>query len=512
MADSTTDSTTTTHLSGLAQTSIDVTGIIQAMLAAKAAPEKTWLADQGEIAEDVAAWSDISSAATDLTDSLDTLRSYELWNKMGVEPSDSTKVSGAATSAAVAATYTVSIAQLAQAHSVRSRDFVSATADLTAGGSPTLTDGDQFEIGGVTFTVGKDEYGQTLGNEESLTSLAAKINYASSSMTAADRVTAAVIAAGATEHYLVLTRVNTGDTCIDSADTLGNPLQALQIRSTAGPGDNYVTNLVDHQDAGFTVNGIDIVRSSNRGLTDVISGVTLNLLDETISDVTLTVSPDTEGAKAAILDFVDKYNATAAKLTDYGKIVMTGSMLSPKGETVASTGELYNDSLVSEIARNIRQQATGTKFPVLNNVNASYTYGGRTGIMCSLQDIGISTTGEENTLSVVDETRLDSLLQSNFSQVEQLFRGVFNETNGYQNGIASDFYAYSNGISQTLTGSIAHHVQTLNDQNEALQTRIDDMETYLKDYEQELWNRFTAMDDAISRLQSSLGSLKNITG
>lgn len=499
------------HISGLGQTSFDISGIIEKMLVIKAEPQKAWIEEQDEIANDVAAWSDVTALMTNLTNSLDTLRSYDLWNKMSATTSDASKLTATASTAAVSAAYSISVTHLAQAHSVRSKAFNSATANLASGGTGDLNDGDQFKIGGITFTVGADEQGQTVDGTESLTSLAAKINYASSSMTAADRVTASVVSAGATEHYLVLTRANTGDTCIDSADTAGTALQDLAIRADAGPGDNYVTNIVNHQDASFSVNTIAMTRSTNLGLTDVIGGVTFNLLDATTTPVTLTVAEDRASAKAAILDFIDQYNAAAAKMTEYGQISTLGSSLDPKGAVVDSKGELYDDSLLADILRNIRLQATGTKYPYLNPVNASYAYKGKTGVMCSLQDIGIGTLSRENQLSVLDENRLDSLLDSDFSKVEQLFRGIYDEKNGYQHGVASDFYQYARSVSTSMTGSIAQRVNALDSKTARLQQQIDDLDTSLKDYEQMLWERFTAMDTAITKLQSSLAGLSNLT-
>jgi flagellar hook-associated protein 2 len=488
------------------------------MVTAKAVSEQTLIDEQEGLNADVSAWSDISNYMTSLTESLDTLRSYETWNTMAATVSDVSALSATAGTGAIKGTYAISVSDMAQAHIVRSTSFSSATADLSSGGGTgAITDGATFQIGGIEFTVGADEYGQTVSGTESLTTLCNKINYASSSMT--DPVTASVVQADSTHYYLVLTRVETGDTYIDSQDTSGSTLQNLQIRSNAGPGDNYVTVLRNHQDASFDVNGLTITRSSNTGLTDVISGVTLNILSETTGDVTLTVGADTSGIKTAILDFVEKYNALAAKLTDYGKI----SLNSTNG-TVTDTGELYNDSLVAELARNIRSQATSTKnlqalydgykgssSPPIQVVNPSYSYNSQTGACDSLDDIGIWTTSQENELEVVDEERLDYLLQNNFDQVKQLFRGVYDPEEGYIEGIASDFYQYANNASADMDGTIAAHVQTLNDKISDLEEQISQMDEDLQEYEQELWEIFTDMEDAIEEINSQKEALKALT-
>jgi len=491
----------------------DVQGIIEKMIQARAQKRTSWATQKTELGYDITAWSDISSYMTALTDSLDRLRSFDLWNQKLATVSDSTKINARATMSAVEASYVMSVTDLAQSHSVRSKAFASSTADISTGGTNEIADGDQFDIGGVTFTVGADEYGQTLGGTETLASLAAKINYASSSMTENDRVVASVVSAGATETYLVLTRVKTGSTFINSSDLLGgSALQSLQVRTDAGPGDNYANVLINHQDASFTVNGITVTRSSNTGLSDVISGVTLDLLDETLSDVTLAIAPDRESAKTAILDFIQKYNEAAAMLTKAGKITTQGSSLDPNGATVSDKGELYNDTLVGEILRNMRTQAADSKYPTLNPINASYTYDSRAGIMDSLSDIGISTSSRDNQLSVIDEDRLETMLNTDFDKVEQLFRGVYSASTGYTGGVASDFYAYANGVSKAMTGTIAMHTQTLQDHSDRLQSQLDQFDIKLAEYEQDLWEQFTLMDTTIAKLQASLQGIKNITG
>jgi flagellar hook-associated protein 2 len=62
------------------------------------------------------------------------------------------------------------------------------------------------------------------------------------------------------------------------------------------------------RDALFSVNGLDLVRSSNH-VPDVVEGLTLDLLDETTGEVGVTVAADLDQAVAAIRKFVEDYNA-----------------------------------------------------------------------------------------------------------------------------------------------------------------------------------------------------------
>lgn len=508
------------HVGGL-MSNLDTESLIAKMVSAKGYQLTTWENEQVEIDYDVKAWADLSTFMTDLTDSLDTLRTWDTWNNKSVISSDETAVTATAGTAAQVGTYTVTVANLAAAHSVRSKNYTSATADLTTG---DLTDGDQFELGGITFTVGADEYGQSLGGTETLTSLAAKINYASSSMTDTNRVTAMVVQASASEYYLVLNREATGATAINSADTLGGALQALEVRSDAGPGDNYAHVLTNHTDANFTLNGLGMTRSSNTGLTDVLNGVTLNLRNQTVLPVTLTIGRDTETVKTAITDFVEKYNALAEKLDYYGQISTSGT--ASTGAKVNGLGELYNDSLVSQIKNNVRRLATESKdLMTLYNgyknsggsgsvqvIDPSYTYNGNTGALDCLDDLGIWTTSEANQLAVLDEDKLDYMLENYFDEAEQMVRGAYDSDTGYREGFATDFYRYATSVSETITGDIAERSSTLTDKYDDITVKMTDFKKKLEDYEQNLWEQFGAMEDAVATMQSDLTRLLSQLG
>jgi flagellar hook-associated protein 2 len=494
----------TFHMSGLASGQ-DTQAIIDAMIKAKSTPLTTMEEEQTKIESDLTAWSDLNTLMTNLTDSLDTLRTWETWSQMAATSSDESQLTATASSSASVATYKISITQLAQAHSISSssasdlKSDATSTTDLVAGG--ILTAGNEFTIGGQTITI---------GSTESLSTLRTKINTAASSMDENNRVYASIL-----DNRLVLTRSKTGDTDITLSDSTGTPLQALKILNASG---GCANEFVVSQDAKFTVNGAEVTRSTNTNLTDVVENVTLNLLDKTLSDITLTVTRDIETPKNAILDFIEKYNAAATAMDDYGQINVSGN--NPKGATLdtSTLGELFNDSLLGMIKNNIRAYATEAKpflelykgyknSSTIQVIDPTYTYKGQTGTLDSLDDIGIWTTGETNQLTLTDEDKLDYVLANNFDQVQQLFRGVYTTADGYENGLAADFYRYSDNVSTSLTGDIARRTTTLQDKYDTLGTNMTELQKELTDYEQTLWEQFTTMEDTIASLQSSLTSL-----
>ncbi len=307
-----------------------------------------------------------------------------------------------------------------------------------------------------------------------------------------DRVYAQII-----DDQLVITRSKTGATDIQLENTSGTPLSALGIGTTGA----YTHEWVASRDASFTINGSGaITRASNTNITDVIGGVSINLLADS-GTATLTVAPDTETVKTVITDFIAPYNQAAAKVAEYTAVDMTDP-LKPV------TGKLQNDTLARYIPDNLRKLATALKSSMTSG-NAGYTYNGSTGVLNSLQGLGIWTESTSNTLAVTDEDKLDFMLANYFETVEQLFMGVAGSD---EEGIAKDVYNYAYKISTNLTGDIDTKLVSLTgqvlDKSETIEKMFDDLDRY----ETRLWYDFTAMENAISRMQQDMSWLVSEVG
>lgn len=160
----------------------------------------------------------------------------------------------------------------------------------------------------------------------------------------------------------------------------------------------YQNQLVAAQDAEFSLDGLSFKRSSNQ-ITDVINGVTINLLSAdatTPKRSTLTFSRDTDSIKRGINGFVDAFNS----VVDFLK--QTASF----DKDTLRTGLLFGDSTVEGIRDALIRQIT-------DQVQ------GVTGELRSLAQIGI-TLGEDGKLKV-DDSLLTSKLSSDPSAVGRLF-------------------------------------------------------------------------------------------
>ncbi|MDF7800896.1 flagellar filament capping protein FliD [Pontiellaceae bacterium B1224] len=472
----------TIHVGGLSS-GTDYSGMIEGLMEARQIPIDTLDNKRIELDYDMGAWSQLNTLASALTSSLDTLRGFELWRSMSSDSSAESVVTASAATASAEQQYSLVVSNLAKAQSISS-DAVDTSSDLISGGY--AAEGDVIEIEGEQITV---EAGETL------TSLRTKINSAALDMPEETRVLASIV-----NNHLVLTRSNTGSDTIALSDTTGSVLQNLGVLDASAAIKN---ENVAGEDAQFTVNGISVVRSSNDKLTDVIEGLTLNL--KGVGSSTLDIHADRDSVKTAISEFVENYNALATVVDDYSNIALGGS------SELAVKGELYGDSLLSSIRLDLRRMATGSKSAALDDTNAAYSYNGQTGIMDNLSDIGIWTSGETNELSIVDSSRLDDMLEYEFSNMEQLFKGVYDEDAvAYQNGVASDMYRYADKISASLTGDIAVRIESMTQKYDDYSDEIEELEDALEDYEQTLWDQFTAMEDALANMEYQMSYIDSM--
>lgn len=196
------------------------------------------------------------------------------------------------------ANHTITIHQLAKAHQVRSDSFSSTSAALTTLG---VTAGD-IEVNGTTINVDSDD---------TLVDLRAKINAADAG------VTATIVSASSTVHYLVLTSNETGTANTISFGAGSTTSDELGLTTNVPSGGTVKNELVTAQDAIIDVDGITGITRSSNDINDVIEGVTLSLLKaEADTEINLKIEPDLVSIKTAVAGLVSAYNDLRAFYDD----------------------------------------------------------------------------------------------------------------------------------------------------------------------------------------------------
>jgi flagellar hook-associated protein 2 len=407
---------------------------------------------------------------------------------------------------------------------------VSGYAGVTAGAH-------SFEIldsvGGVIATVNYDD-------ADNLTDIANTINGLGAG------VTAEVVADGSS--YRLHIEKDDG-----AAISLGNDT------------DNLLTGL------GVAKQNLLIERSTNT-INDLFAGVTLNLYQaEAGTTVKLDVERDLTAVKTAVVSFVDAYNAvkqfvnqqnltneeTGGKSADAGPLFgartlndveSTLSRLLGQGtagvdsafRVLAQIGVKFidNDSLSDplladtlEIDESVLDEALlnnpedvrrlfgfdmSTSDPRISLLgftgNTTYDASGYT---LNLTHDGTSLTGADingvpgsatvngNIITITDATGANGL---------QLFYSGNTDATGIQIdftvGLAVDMFADVDAMIDSSTGAIQGEIDTLTDQNEVAEERIDEMLRRLDYQREQLTNKFIAMETSLSTMNRILDSIK----
>jgi len=376
----------------------------------------------------------LNTIVGDLKDSDNTIFD----NKTAIS-SDNSKLTASVDSTAINGKYTISISNLAQAHSVRSDQQTSSTSALGLDG--------KFTINGKTITV---------VSADTLQNIANAIN--NTEFDEGKGVFASIV-----NNNLVLTAESTGvENQITASDTEGNVLESLGILS----GGNFKTTLQDAIDASFTVNGISVTKSTNTGIEGVISGVKLNLLSKTGENetITLTVQPDYVAIRSKVSAFVSNLNSTL-------------SYIDAKTKTIADTenktytrGALAGDTVFTSLRMNIFSML---RTKVTSNSENEPQY---------LSDVGI--TIDTGLIIKLDTSKLDSAVESNIGAVKNLFDTIMENFE-----TLLEPFVTTNESSNTLDS----YSKSMNDKIKNIENRVKIMETAIKKKEELLIKQYSSI-------------------
>jgi flagellar hook-associated protein 2 len=289
-------------------------------------------------------------------------------------------------------------------------------------------------------------------------------------------------AAGVTATYdtindrLVLTNRTTGDSGIALQDITGNFLAATGLKSgTLDRGKNLL----------YSVNGGPQQISQSNTITDASSGVTgVSVTALKQDSVTVSVASDTAKIKTAIQDFLTEYNNTQ-NLID----TQTASSTDAQGKVTA--GILSGNSDAEQMGSKLRSLS----YTPVSGLNSSIT---------SLANLGIDSNGQDNTLTLSDESKLDDALANNLQSVKQFFSDA-------TNGMAVNLNTYVNGLAGD-GGTLVSVQDTLTKQSAGIDTQISDLEARLTDEQQRLTDEFVAMETASAQSNQQLQYLQQRFG
>lgn len=283
-----------------------------------------------------------------------------------------------------------------------------------------------------------------------------------------------------------------------------------------GPSNALGMVVVEASDAEITFNGATLT-SSNSNIS--VNGLTLEVLDKTDSEISISVTKDTSAIYDTIKDFIseynsilktmnDYYNASSAKgydvLTDDQKEAMTDDEVE-KWENKIKSSLLRRDDTLSSLISSFRSNMMGT-------VTASNgkTYG--------LSSLGITTSGkdwyeggllhikgdEDDAEYMDEENKLEKLLTEDPDLVMEILTGV-------TNNLYADLQKKSSSTTMSSVFTF-YNDKEMNSQLSDYKTEISKWEKKLAALEERYYSQFTAMEKAMASLNSQQNYFSSMMG
>jgi len=402
---------------GASSSGIDVNAAVNSAVTAAQAPEDSWNSQITLLQSESNALTTIQANVTSLDNDMNALNSLNgPLSSTAVTSSNTSVVTATAASGSTTGNNVVVVNNLASTASFSSTAVANASTALPAE-SVTITNN-----GGTAATI------STGSGVNTLADLQTAINGAGLGLTAS-------VISDASGSRLAI-----------ASDTSGN--NGNFTVTTTDPSFSFA-QAATGRNASLTVNGISISSASNT-VTGAAPGLTLNLLGTSPAgtSVSLSVAPDTATAVTAINQFVTDYNT-----------VMTDLNAEFANTAGSGQGALAQDPTVRNLQSTLLQAL---------NYTATPASGSSTTTVPNLTSMGLSVNAD-GTLSV-DSSTLNSVLQNNFSDVQNFFQGT--ALNGFGHSVDQQLTSFIS----PADGAFTVDLQSISTQSRGLQTDITNFE------------------------------------
>lgn len=276
---------------------------------------------------------------------------------------------------------------------------------------------------------------------------------------------------------------------------------------------------VDGQDSVITLNGADYTSSSN---TYTINGLTIEALAETGGqEITVNVKTDTDAIYNKIKDFIKQYNELINEMTSlYNADSAKGyePLTSEEKDEMTDTEIEEWEKKIKDALLRRDDTLDGLISTMATSMSKSYEINGQ---KYSLASFGILTQGilnaseneenayhidgdEDDTVTSGKTNKLKSMIQDDPDTVidfmKKLTSGLYDSLDAKMKStkLSSAYYVYND---KQMDTEYKNYTQTIKKWEE----KVSDMEDYY-------YKKFSAMETALAKLQSSSNSLSNLMG
>lgn len=435
---------------------LDVKSIVSQQVALESKPLEKLESKKTSLNSEISTWGGIKSQLSALQDASQKLMDLSSWNTRALKSSNDDAVTGTASKGAATGSYQVTVNSLAKAQSARS---AAVTAGSTLGEGGLLISIGQWDAG--NFSSSSSVIPVDIAASDTMADIARKINGAGAG------VTASVVTSNG-QDQLMMRSASTGASMGFQVETYGDA--ALNALSYPGDGSSGMTLNQAGSDAEVKIDGGMTVTSSSNTLSNVISGLTLDL--KQTGTTTVDITSDTSVVKKSVDDFVSAFNTAITNLTTATKYDAGSKTAGPLQGDATAVGLL--NTLKNMVMTN---GPTGTSFNRLSDVGLEMQ-----------RDGTLKVNPGKLTAALAKPDELKTFFAASSDTVTET-------------GMARRFYDYTFNINSTdgvLTGRNKALQKAISRNN----TDIEKMEARISRTEERLYKTYSALDTKMSTLNS----------
>lgn len=277
----------------------------------------------------------------------------------------------------------------------------------------------------------------------------------------------------------------------------------------SGGVDLGLTTLSDGRDAKVFFGSDDpsqgfLITSSSNSISDVVPGVTIDLVSASDDSVTVTVTRDTQKIEDAVFQFVTTFNDAIGRINDYDSFDVD----------TEQRGPLLGNSTTARLRSALYRVAQG----LATGVETQYQ---------RLSQVGIRI-GAEGVLTF-DKEKFREAYENDPQAVENLFaafKGTTTTTKEIAPGVTVNvteqtftvlgfgdlFDQLLDGLTNSIDGTMTLADQVFQDQIDLTKSRIDAFDVRLEARRARLERQFVAMETALAQLHGMNNALLSLSG
>jgi len=366
--------------------------------------------------------------------------------------------------------------------------------------------------------------------------------------TSTTNVQASIVQVSSGSYEMVLSGTEDAADISYSSTSGDDILNELGVTDSTGA---FADVLQTSQAAEFSLDGISMTRDTN-DITDVLTGVTFNLLQATTSGSTINISiePDTSQITTAIESLVTNYNtfrdavivqqATASDGTADSSAVLFGDGTmrdimdslqnalnsTVGGLTMADLGLSFNEKNELELDTSTLSNVLSTNLSGVTTLLSAQTKTSSSQLSVvntgtspqsftldltvdSSGNLSSASVGGDSSLFTVSGTTILGAAGTAYAGMAFTYSGSTSQsiTVTSTSGIATQLYQLSKTYSST-SGSLQTLITNLTDRDNDLQQKVDDIESAASAYQTQLQTQYANYQAAITSANNTLTYLK----